>query len=80
MAWIDLPDDDATPELDRATRAWRTQGLPVPSVVAVMKPSARALRGVMQMNNAVTFGGSSLGRRREELIATATSALNDCFY
>lgn len=80
MAWIDLPADDATPELERATRIYRKQGRPVPSVIAVMKPSPKALRGVIQMNNAVTFGGSCLGRRREELIATSVSALNDCFY
>ena len=36
--------------------------------------------GERRMNGAVTFGGSSLGRLREELIAASTSALNDCFY
>ncbi len=80
MAWIDLPDDEETPELARATRAWRKRNVPVPAVIAIMKPNPKALRGVMQMNNGVTFGGSRLGQRREELIATATSALNDCFY
>ena len=80
MAWIDLPDDEATPELSRATRPYRDQGRKVPAVVSVMKPSPKALRGVLQMNYAVTFGGSSLGQRREEMIATAVSAWNDCFY
>ncbi len=80
MAWIELPDDDATPELSRLTKRYRAEGRPVPRVVAVMKPSPKALRAVLQMNAAVTFGGSSLGRRREELVATAVSALNDCFY
>lgn len=80
MAWIDLPGDEDTPELARATRPWRREQRPVPSIISVMKPAPRTLRGVMQMNNAVTFGGSRLGRRREELIATATSCLNDCFY
>ncbi len=80
MSWIDLPDDDATPALERATRTWRKQQLPVPAVVAVMKQNPAALRGVLAMNSAVTFGGSSLGQRREELIASSVSALNDCFY
>ena len=40
----------------------------------------KALQAVMQANMAVSFGGSTLGRRREELIATSVSALNDCFY
>lgn len=80
MAWIDLPDDDATPQLKRLTAPWTKQGRPVASVIAVMKISPPAFKAVMRMNSAVTFGGSSLGQRREELIATTVSALNECFY
>ena len=50
----------------------------MPSVMGVMKPSPRTFRAVMGMNNAITFGGSCLGRREEELISTVVSALNDC--
>ncbi len=80
MAWIELPGDEDSPELARQTRPYRREGRPVPAVIAVMKPNPKALRGVVQMNSAVTFGGSVLGRRTEELIATSVSALNDCFY
>ncbi len=80
MAWIDPPPDTATPELERLTRRWRRQGTPVPPIVAVMKPSPRTLRAVLALNAAATFGGSVLGRRTEELVATAVSAFNDCFY
>ena len=80
MAWIELPADDESPEMVRTVRPWVGKGLAVPAVVAALKPSPKALRAVMQMNNAVTFGGSSLGRRREELIASCVSALNECFY
>lgn len=80
MSWIDLPDDEATPQLKRLTSAWRKQGRAVPGIMAIMKPAPRTFRTVNQMNNAVTFGGSTLGRHREELIATVTSALNECFY
>jgi len=80
MSWLQLPDDDATPEIARVTRQWLKQGRPVPAVIAPMKLNPRALRGVMQMNTAVTFGGSVLGQRTEELIATAVSAWNNCFY
>jgi hypothetical protein len=45
-----------------------------------MKPAPATLRAVLRMNDAVTFGGSSLGRRREELVAASVSALNSCFY
>ena len=74
MVWIKLPGDEDTPELARFTKRYRDDNRPTPSIASVMKPAPRTLRAVMQMNNAVTFGGSSLGRKREELIATATSA------
>ncbi len=80
MAWISLPDDTATPQLTRLTQPYRDQGRAVPEVVAVMKLNPAALRAVLKLNQAVTFGGSELGRRDEELIATAVSALNECFY
>ena len=80
MSWIPLPANDATPDLERATRPYTKDGGTVPAVVAAMKPSPKALRAVLRLNYAVTFGGSSLGQRREELIATTISAINDCFY
>ena len=80
MAWIELPGDEDNPELERLTRSYRQQGRPTPAVVAVMKQSPRSLRAVLQMNFTLSFGGSTLGRRREELIAASVSALNDCFY
>ena len=78
--WIDLPSDTSTRELDRITRHWRDQGRGVPCIIASMKPSPDTLQAVNRMNAAVTFGGSVLGPRREEIIAASTSALNDCFY
>jgi len=80
MSWIKIPGDEDTPEIERATRSWRKEGRAVPGVVAPLKHNPKALRAVMQMNRAVTFGGSGLGRRREEMIAAAVSAINDCFY
>jgi hypothetical protein len=80
MAWIDLPDDDATPKLDRLTKPWRKAGQPVPAVVGVMKPAPATLRAVLRLNDAASFGGSSLPRRTEELLAVTTSAMNECFY
>jgi hypothetical protein len=80
MSWLRLPLPDASPELARSVRSWTARGEPVPTVIAPMMLRPASLRGVMQMNNAVTFGGSGLGRRREELIATAVSAVQDCFF
>lgn len=80
MAWIELPADDATPELSRTLRKWLESPLGVANIVGIMKRRPDMLRAVMQFNDRATFGGSGLGRRREELIATSVSALNDCFY
>ena len=79
MSWLKLPSDTETPELERLTRSYRKNGT-VPSIVAAMKPNPKALKAVLQMNYAVTFGGSVLGRHREELISSSVSALNQCFY
>ena len=80
MSWIDLPGDEETPELARLTRQYRDENRPVPAVVDAMKPNPRAMRAILQMNMAVTFGGSTLGQFREELLATTVSALKECFY
>jgi len=79
MSWLHLPKDTETPELERITRHYRERGS-VPSIVAAMKPNPEALKAVLRMNYAVTFGGSVLGKRQEELIASCVSALNQCFY
>ena len=57
MSWLKLPGDTETPELEKITRPYRENGA-VPSIVASMKPSPKALRAVLRMNYAVTFGGS----------------------
>jgi len=80
MSWIRLPGDQDTPELSRLTAVYRQEERPVPAVVAAMKPNAQAMRALLQMNQAVTFGGSTLGRYREEWAAVTVSALNECFY
>lgn len=80
MSWIELPLDDESPALVRATAAWTKEGKQVPSVIAAMKHNPKALRSVMQMNYAISFGGSVLERWTEEFIAVTVSAYNECFY
>ncbi len=80
MVWISLPEEKPGTALSRVTAQYRKEGRAVPSVIASMSHRPEALRRVLQMNYAVTFGGSSLGRYREELIATTVSALNQCYY
>ena len=80
MAWFKQPDDESTAELSRLTAPYRKAGRPTPAVVAALKLNPSAMRAVLQTNMAITFGGSSLGRYREELVATTVSGLNQCLY
>jgi hypothetical protein len=80
MPWIKLPGDESTPELSRLTKRYRDQKRPTPGIMGIMKVNPKTMRAVGQVNYAVTFGGSNLGRMREELIAASVSAWNDCFY
>jgi AhpD family alkylhydroperoxidase len=80
MAWLTIPGDTETPELEQLTLPWRTRGEQVPPVMAVLKGRPRAFRAVLELNYALSFGASSLGRWREELIAVWVSALNQCFF
>src|SRR6187402_1895709 len=80
MSWLTVPDDAATAELERLTEPWRKRGERVPPVIGVLKRRPHAFEAVLGLNYALAFGASSLGRRREELIATCVSALNDCFF
>jgi alkylhydroperoxidase family enzyme len=52
----------------------------VPNIMKCMGLRPEALISVWRLNMDITFGASTLGRRREEMIATAVSALNHCHY
>ena len=45
-----------------------------------MSLNPEAIKAVMHLNAALTFGASTLGRRREEMIATWVSRVNECDY
>jgi hypothetical protein len=84
MSWVKTLDEkEATgrlaevyAELMKAPRA----GGRVPNIMKCMGLRPEALIGVWRLNMGITFGASTLGRRREEMIATAVSALNHCHY
>ena len=52
----------------------------LPPVMQCMSVRPDALLSVWNLNSAITFGASTLGRTREEMIATAVSAVNRCHY
>lgn len=58
--------------------AWRNGRLPPP--FKGISLNAEAVAAVKQLNSAVTFGASTLGARREEMLGTFISTINDCDY
>ena len=56
------------------------EGLDQANVIRCMSIHPDAARAVMELNRAVTFGGSRLERYQEEAIATMVSATNSCRY
>ena len=56
------------------------KGKPVSNVVQAYSLKPALLRAARDFSHAVTFGGSSLGRRKEELIATVVAAKLRCSY
>jgi hypothetical protein len=52
----------------------------IPPIMQCMSLRPDALLSVWNLNSAITFGSSTLGRIREEMIATAVSAINRCHY
>ena len=47
-------------------------------VMSVMSLNPPAMKAVFDLTYAVAHGGSTLGRRREEMLATMISRLNGC--
>jgi hypothetical protein len=50
----------------------------VPEIIKVFSARPELLQARVAFQNTITFGGSGLGRYREELIATSISALLSC--
>jgi hypothetical protein len=84
MAWVKTFDEsEATGRLTEVydeIKKTRLGGGRVHNVMKCMSLRPEALLGVWRLNLGITFGASTLGRRREEMIATAVSALNHCHY
>ena len=64
--------------LQKKALSSRIRGIAEIAKIFSLRPELLEARG--QFGRAVHFGGSGLGRRREELIATAISGLLKCKY
>ncbi|MDA0769640.1 MAG: hypothetical protein BZY79_01140 [SAR202 cluster bacterium Casp-Chloro-G4] len=56
------------------------ESLNVGNVIKIMSLRPKAMQAVMDVNQAVTFGGSALTRVQEEAIATTVGVVNKCRY
>jgi hypothetical protein len=87
MIWVKTFDEnEATGRLAEVYREVMASSLGgrritrIPAIMRCMGLRPEALLSVWRLNNGITFGASTLGRAREEMIATAVSALNHCHY
>lgn len=82
MPFIDMiPPDPAQGDVKRIyDQLMQARNGRLPAVLQVMSLHPGAMEAVIDLNNQISFGGSTLGRRREEMIATVVSAINDCDY
>ena len=56
----------------------REEEIDASNVIKVMSINPGAMRAVMDLNSATTFGASALTRAQEEAIATTVSVINRC--
>jgi len=80
MTWIKTlsPEQDPTIK-ELSDYRVKTHGY-WPNVLASQSLKPQVLERLLAFQDKLTFGGSSLGRRREELISFHVSVLNACGY
>ncbi len=80
MAWIQMvPEDKATGPLKEGYNP-RGRTIAASEIVKVFSLRPELLDVRLRFSRCTTFGGSSLGRYREELIAVSISAACKCRY
>lgn len=77
-----VEEEQATGELQQVyeTIKKRRKLKRVSSVLTAFSMKPELLNEVARISDVVTFGGSSLGRRWEEMLSTAVSTWNGCHY
>ena len=72
---------DAEGDLKRLfDQMFENYGGRLPPVMRCMSLSPETVAAVHRLGRAISFGGSTLGRKREEAIATYISTHNNCHY
>lgn len=81
MAYIELvADGDATGPLEPIYDAALQRAGRVYNIVRTMSPNPAVLEASMRLYMQVMKGPSGLSRAERELMATVTSAANECYY
>ncbi len=81
MAWIRIvSQEEAPPELREVYQEIKDPGGRLSPALQVAGLNPIALQALNRLNRAVTFGGSRLGRKREEILSVVVSARNGCHY
>jgi alkylhydroperoxidase family enzyme len=87
MSWIteigidsEAIEEEARRMADQKPGRARSGGGRMSPIMSVMSLNPRALKGVRDMNSAITFGASALSRVQEEAIATTVAQANHCRY
>ncbi len=81
MAWIKTVDEsEATGELKKYYDGRWAAGLRAGNIHKIHSIKPELLNAYFAFSRSVTFGATSLGRRREEMLAVMISALLKCRY
>ena len=75
-----IPEDEADGLLREEYDAAIGRAGKVFNILEAMSLNPSVLRASMELYKAIMFGESGLSRRERELLATVTSAQQDCFY
>ena len=83
MAWVKMVSRSEASgalraEYDRIAVQFADRSGAIPEVTAILSVRPELMISRNALSNSCTFGGSGLGRFREELIATSISALLSC--
>ncbi|MBF6569504.1 MAG: hypothetical protein IVW54_11595 [Candidatus Binataceae bacterium] len=83
MAWVKIigtgeASGPLKAEYDKLAAQFADRGSGIPEIAAILSLRPDLMIARDNLSNSCTFGGSGLGRYREELIATSISALLSC--
>ena len=81
MAWIQvIRDEEATGDVKQVYEEVKGKIGRISPMLQAMSLRPDVLKRVHDLGNAIHFGGSSLGKKPEQMLAVVVSATNGCRY